>query len=84
MYSLKVIIKDKFYEFQNERTEEIFAAQRDYLTSLIKEHSDSQDLETLMTALFSLYNLSEALIHKVVEENGADKVIGCLSAKAVN
>ncbi len=84
MYILKVIIKDKFYEFQNENTELIFDKQKDYLSEIIKKHSESGDLEELLTSLFSLYNLSEALIHKVVEENGKSNIVDILNAKAVD
>lgn len=80
---MKVIIKDKFYEFQNSKTEIIFDQQKDYLTDLIKNQSGEENLEELLTSLFSLYNLSEALIHKLVEENGKDAVLNVLNAKAV-
>ena len=80
---MKVIIKDKFYEFQNLNTENIFDQQKTYLTDLIKDHSGRENLEELLTSLFSLYNLSEALIHKLVEENGKEEVIDILNAKPV-
>jgi len=80
---VKVIIKDKFYEFQNENTEAIFDQQKNYLTELIRNHSGEENLEELLTSLFSLYNLSEALIHKLVEENGKSRVLDILKAQAV-
>lgn len=80
---MKVIIKDKFYEFQNENTEAIFDQQKNYLTELIRNHSGEENLEELLTSLFSLYNLSEALIHKLVEENGKSRVLDILKAQAV-
>lgn len=80
---MKVIIKDKFYEFQNEKTEDIFEKQKTYLTDLIKDSSSGDNLEELLTSLFSLYNLSEALIHKLVDENGKDGVIEALNAKPI-
>jgi len=81
---LKVIIKDKFYEFQNENTENIFDKQKDYLSEIIKKHSENGNLEELLTSLFSLYNLSETLIHKLVEENGREMVVDVLQAKVVD
>jgi len=81
---MKVIIRDKFYEFQNENTELIFEKQKDYLTGLIRNHSENNNLEELLTALFSMYNLSEALIHKLVEENGESEVVKILQAKSVD
>tara|TARA_Y100000588_G_C14076828_1_gene848293 strand:+ start:396 stop:641 length:246 start_codon:yes stop_codon:yes gene_type:complete len=80
---VKVIIKDKFYEFQNSNTEDIFDQQKSYLTDLIKDQSGPENLEELLTSLFSLYNLSEALIHKLVEENGKEEVLNILNAKPV-
>ncbi len=83
MFHLKVIIKDKFYEFQNSKTENFFDQQKDYLTNLIKNNQGDENLEELLTSLFSLYNLSEALIHKLIDENGKDNVIDALNAKSV-
>lgn len=80
---MKVIIKDKFYEFQNSNTEMLFDQQKNYLTDLIRSNSGEENLEELLTALFSLYNLSEALIHKLVDENGKDAVINALNAKSI-
>lgn len=78
---MKVIIKDKFYEFQNQNTEDIFSGQKNYLTNLIKEHEGNS--EELLTALFSLYNLSEALLDKVIEDIGENETISVLKAKAL-
>ena len=83
MFHLKVIIKDKFYEFQNSKTENIFDQQKNYLTDLIKNNSGDENLEELLTSLFSLYNLSEALIHKLIDENGKENVINALNAKSI-
>ncbi len=81
---MKVIIKDKFYEFQNENTDKYFEQQKEYLSNLIQKYESEQNQEALYTALFSLYNLSEALISKIVDEKGVDKVIGDLHAKQIN
>ncbi len=78
---MKVIIKDEFYEFQNENTDAFFNEQKAYLSNLIQSQSGEENLEALLTALFSLYNLTEALIHKVVDENGKDAVVKVLNAK---
>jgi len=83
VFHLKVIIKDKFYEFQNSKTENIFDQQKNYLTDLIKNNSGDENLEELLTSLFSLYNLSEALIHKLIDENGKENVINALNAKSI-
>lgn len=83
VFLLKVIIKDKFYEFQNPKTEKIFDHQKDYLTDLIRNNQGEENLEELLTSLFSLYNLSEALIHKLVDENGKEDVINILNANEV-
>ncbi len=60
-----------------------FDQQKDYLTNLIKNNQGDENLEELLTSLFSLYNLSEALIHKLIDENGKDNVIDALNAKSV-
>ncbi len=83
VFILKVIIKDNFYEFQNEKTDALFNVQKDYLSTLIRDHSGEENLENLLTSLFSLYNLSEALIHKVIDENGKEAIIDILNAKAL-
>ncbi len=81
---MKVIIKDKFYEFQNEKTDIYFEEQKQYLTNLIQKYESEDNQEALYTALFSLYNLSEALISKIVDEKGENKVISDLNAKQIN
>ncbi len=80
---MKVIIKDKFYEFQNANTDMYFNEQKEYLSSLIQKYETEDNQEALYTSLFSLYNLSEALISKIVEEKGVQKVISDLNAKQV-
>ncbi len=81
---MKVIIKNKFYEFQNKDTDKYFDEQKSYLSNLIKKYDEDGNDEALYTALFSLYNLSEALIAKIVDEKGLDKVVSTLQAKAIN
>lgn len=80
---MKVIIKDRFYEIQNTRTEEIFSDQKKYLMDMISECEEAGDTEKLLTSLLTLNNLSEALIHQVVEKYGFDKTIDVLQAKEV-
>lgn len=84
MKTVKVIIKDAFYEFQNEKTDTVFDKQKQHLSALIKEYEDESELEQLLTALFSLYNLSEALLNKIVEEQGLEKIVKILNAKTVS
>lgn len=81
MFDLKVIIKDEFYEFQNENTDAFFNEQKAYLSNLIQNQQGEENLEALLTSLFSLYNLTEALIHKVVDENGKEAVVKVLNAQ---
>lgn len=78
---MKVIIKDEFYEFQNENTDAFFNEQKAYLSNLIQNQQGEENLEALLTSLFSLYNLTEALIHKVVDENGKEAVVKVLNAQ---
>lgn len=77
---MRVIIQDKFYEFQNKRTEEIFNEQKHYLANLVEACQKGNDEEHLLTALLSLNNLTEALIAQAVDEQGIDAVIGLLKA----
>jgi hypothetical protein len=81
VFDLKVIIKDEFYEFQNENTDAFFNEQKAYLSNLIQNQQGEENLEALLTSLFSLYNLTEALIHKVVDENGKEAVVKVLNAQ---
>lgn len=80
---MRVIIKDKFYEFQNDRTEDLFDDQKDYLTNIIQTFEDKGDIEGLLTTLYSLNNLSEALIDEMVTQNGLSNTVEILKAKAV-
>lgn len=80
---MRVIIKDEFYEFQNDRTEELFAEQKKYLTTLINSFESKDDAEGLLTTLFSLNNLSEALIDGVISQKGLETAINLLNAKVV-
>ena len=80
---MRVIIKDKFYEFQNDRTEELFAQQKKYLTEIVAKGEEAGDVEGLMTNLLSLYNLTEALIYRVVDNKGVDTVVKELKATEV-
>lgn len=82
-FSMRVIIKDEFYEFQNERTESLFVEQKKYLTDLIQKFEAKEDMEGLLTTLFSLNNLSEALIDEMVTQNGLDNTITKLNAFSV-
>lgn len=81
---MRVIIEDKFYEFQNPKTEDFFKEQKAYLAQIIKECEHNDDYERLLTTLLSLYNLSEALLHEIVEKNGLEKTIEALNAKSVD
>ncbi len=81
---MKVIIKDKFYDFQNTHTNKYFEEQKLYLLDLIEKHDNEQNKEALYTSLFSLYNLTEALIYKIVDEEGVDSIINVLNARVVN
>jgi len=76
---MRVIINDEFYEFQNERTAEIFNEQKIHLASLVEKHS--QDDEYLLTALLSLNNLTEALIGQIVSEKGTLETVRVLKAQ---
>lgn len=80
---MKVIIKDKFYDIQTARTDAIFDSQKKYLMDIIKSCEDQGDVEKLMTSLLTLNNLSEALIHQVVEKYGEDKTLNALNAKEI-
>ncbi|BEP29140.1 hypothetical protein [Helicovermis profundi] len=80
---MKVIINDKFYEFQNPNTDEIFNKQKDYLSKLILECGNGEKSEELLTNLYSLFNLSESLIHEFVSSYGMDKTLETLKAKEV-
>lgn len=78
---MRVIIQDQFYEFQNERTEDIFNEQKKYLAQVVAQGHDNEDLEYLITALLSLNNLTEALICQAVEEHSIGKVVETINAK---
>lgn len=80
---MRVIIKDEFYEFQNTRTEQLFNDQKEYLTNLIQSFESNEDAEGLLTTLFSLNNLSEALIDGVISQKGLDNSIELLNAVPV-
>jgi len=80
---MRVIIDDRFFEFQNERTETIFAEQKAYLKDMIERCQNEGDMEVLVTTLLSLSNLTEGLINEMVGEVGADQVAGYLKAKEV-
>ncbi len=78
---MRVIIQEQFFEFQNERTEEIFNQQKKYLADVVKHSQDNGDDEYLLTALLSLNNLTEALISQSVEERGLENTVRLLNAK---
>jgi hypothetical protein len=80
---MRVIIDDRFFEFQNERTETIFAEQKTYLKDMIERYQNAGDMEALVTTLLSLSNLTEGLINEMVGEVGVDQVAGYLKAKEV-
>ena len=80
---MRVIIDDRFFEFQNERTETIFGEQKAYLKDMIERYQNEGDMEALVTTLLSLSNLTEGLINEMVGEVGADQVAGYLKAKEV-
>lgn len=80
---MRVIIDDRFFEFQNERTETIFAEQKTYLKEMIERYQNIGDMEALVTTLLSLSNLTEGLINEMVGEVGADQVASYLKAKEV-
>jgi len=80
---MKVIIKDKFYDIQTSRTDDIFDSQKNYLMDIIKNCEEKGDVEELMTSLLTLNNLSEALIHQVVEKYGESKTLKALNAVEV-
>jgi hypothetical protein len=80
---MRVIIDDRFFDFQNERTETIFTEQKAYLKNMIERYQKAGDMEALVTTLLSLSNLTEGLINEMVAEVGADGVAGYLNAKEV-
>ena len=80
---MKVIIKDKFYDILTSRTNDIFNSQRDYLMDMIKGCEEEGDVEKLITSLLTLNNLSEALIHQVVDKYGEDKTLEVLKARKI-
>lgn len=80
---MRVIIDDRFFEFQNERTEAIFTEQKAYLKDMIERYQSAGDMEALVTTLLSLSNLTEGLINEMVGEVGADQVASYLKAKEV-
>lgn len=80
---MRVIIDDRFFEFQNERTEAIFTEQKAYLKDMIERYQSVGDMEALVTTLLSLSNLTEGLINEMVGEVGADQVASYLKAKEV-
>lgn len=80
---MRVIIQERFYEFQNERTEAIFDEQKLYLAHLVQNAQEKDDDEYLLTALLSLNNLTEALIAQTVEEKGLEQTLALLKAHAL-
>lgn len=80
---MRVIIQERFFEFQNERTESIFNEQKHYLAQLVKHSQESGDEEFLLTALLSLNNLTEALISQAVEERGLEETLKLLKAHSL-
>lgn len=80
---MRVIIKDRFYEFQNPDTEEIFSKQKAYLASVVEKHGGQENLGELLTHLLSLQNLTEVLIDGIVSNHGLEKSVDVLNAKAV-
>lgn len=80
---MRVIIQERFFEFQNERTEDIFNEQKHYLAKVVKQSQETGDDEYLLTALLSLNNLTEALISQTVEERGLEDTLKLLKAKTL-
>lgn len=80
---MRVIIQEQFFEFQNERTEDIFNEQKHYLAKVVKQSQETGDDEYLLTALLSLNNLTEALISQAVEERGLEDTLKLLKAKTL-
>lgn len=80
---MKVIIKDKFYDIQTSRTDEIFNSQKSYLMDIIKNCEEKGDVEMLVTSLLTLNNLSEALVHQVVDKYGENETLKVLNAKEI-
>jgi len=80
---MRVIIKDEFYEFQNQRTETLFDDQKKYLTDIIQGFETRGDMEGLLTTLYSLNNLSEALLDEFVTQSGLEETVETLKAKPV-
>lgn len=80
---MRVIIKDEFYEFQNQRTEDLFDAQKHYLTDIIKGFEEREDMEGLLTTLYCLNNLSEALLDEMVTQTGLTQTLQILKATPV-
>lgn len=80
---MKVIIKDKFYDIQTSRTDEIFNSQKNYLMDIIKNCEERGDVEMLVTSLLTLNNLSEALVHQVVDKYGENETLKVLNAKEI-
>lgn len=78
---MRVIIQEQFFEFQNERTEDIFNEQKHYLAQVVKSSQEEADDEYLLTALLSLNNLTEALISQAVEERGLEETVKLLKAR---
>ncbi|MDO9592532.1 MAG: hypothetical protein Q7I98_04970 [Erysipelotrichaceae bacterium] len=80
---MRVIIDDRFFDFQNSRTEKIFSDQKDYLKRMIADCENREDMEELITTLLSLSNLTEGLINEMVDNVGVDEVVGYLNAVEV-
>lgn len=80
---MRVIIKDRFYDFQNPDTEEIFSRQKAYLASLVEKHAGQENIGELLTNLLSLQNLTEVLIDGIVTNHGLDKTVDVLNARPV-
>ncbi len=80
---MRVIIQERFFEFQNERTDSIFNEQKNYLAQVVKQSQEDEDDEYLLTALMSLNNLTEALISQAVEERGLEATVKLLKAHAL-
>lgn len=80
---MRVIVKNNFYEFQNNRTDDIFEEQKLYLSKIIEKYEAEGDYEKLLTVFFSLYNLSEGLIDEFVQEKGLNETLNILKAKSV-
>lgn len=80
---MRVIIDDRFFDFQNARTETIFSEQKTYLKKMIETCENQGDMEKLVTTLLSLSNLTEGLINEMVDNVGADQVAQYLNAEEV-